>query len=273
MAITSDFFINLKSIAQQDLSNAHVHQHRAGALSVASAAGITVDGPGAYSVWKPADTLIFENGYVSGRKHWISDAPNVKWAVLNAKHLKQDIMVLVEIDPIYVELIPMQGMEKTYTAHINFNKIPAHYIYNKSSMPEQYFESLKIIEIGFFTNHVGLAEALFQDIDKFTSRLHCDYNKDQAKLELEILNLLWKNRISELQLGHKINHEYWKNSTILYAYAKKVLLNITKLTLEFTGSGIYQTDMSGHQRYQDALVYCSHMKNLYHALGAIPKSI
>ena len=273
MTITSDFFINLKSIAQQDLSNAHLHQHRAGALAVASAAGISVDGPGAYSVWKPADTLIFENGYVSGRKHWISDAPNVKWAVLNAKQSEQNVMVLVEIDSNYAELVPMQGMEKTYTAHMNFNKVPAHYIYDKSSVPEKFFESLKIIEIGFFTNHTGLAEALFQDIDRFTNNigLYCHYNKDQARLELEILNLLWKNRINDLQLDQKINHDYWKSSTVLYAYAKKVLLDITKLMLEFTGSGIYQTDNSGHQRYQDALVYCSHMKNFYYALGAIPK--
>jgi hypothetical protein len=273
MGITPDFFVNLKSIAQQDLSKAHVHQHRAGAAAVALAAGVSVDGPGAYSVWKPSDTLIYENGYVSGKKYWISDAPNVKWAVLNAKHQTQDVMVLVEIDPAHVELVSVQGMEMTHTAHANFDQIPAHYIYNKMLIPEKFFESLKIISLGFFTNHLGLAEALFQDIDNFTNDvgMSCNYNKDQIKLELEILNILWKNKISELHLDHKVNHDHWKDHAILYAYAKKVLLDTTKLTLEFTGSGLYQAGAPAHQRYQDALIYCSHMKNFYLALGAIPK--
>lgn len=253
---------NLVELAKQDLSQAHVTQHGYMASSAVQIKKILVQGPGASSDKKSVDTICLENNKLTGKKFWVSNAPNVKWCVI----VINDHLIYVELDPRWsqITMTPTVGMENTLTAQIEFDQAPCEIVCHIDA--DEYFPVRRCNSLGFIAVHYGLATALFADIDKWTKEhnVNCNYNKQKLKLQLDVMNLLWTQLPKQIELQHRA-HEYWKQKNIAYAFAKKCLLETCQLVTEMTGSGLYLPGTAHHQRYLDSLIYSTHMQNLYTA--------
>ena len=263
------FFQVLRATAHDDLSRAHMLQHNTASKIITDELKITVDGLGAYSVHKVKDNLIFDQGHLTGIKHWVSGLNNATWMVIGAKENSESVMVLVHLDnTTQIQPTLTTGMEATFTGSVMFNHTPAIKLYDKVNY-SRFYPIDQFINLGFITNHFGLAEALFNDIDVFTKQanINCEFDKKKIHVDLSVLAMIWNNLLQSLSAGAEPNEQYWHQANTVYAFAKKTLVNVCQLVLEVTGSGLYESSMPGHQRYNDALIYSSHMKNLYKAVN------
>lgn len=252
---------NLVELAKQDLSTAHINQHSYSADLSAKIAQISTAGPGGLSSQKKIDTVKVDNNKLNGKKFWVSNVPNVSWAVLHV----DDLAVYVELDPSVVnETIPIMGMENTFTANLIFDQTPCQVICNIND--PVYFVTRRVLALGFIAVHYGLACALFNDIDRYTEsqKISCQYLKQKLKLQLDVMQLLWDQMPKQVSLEHQ-SHEHWNQKNTAYAFAKKCLSETCQFVTEITGSGLYEVGNQSHQRYKDALIYSTHMKNLYYS--------
>lgn len=263
--MTNNYFWDLKKLAGQDLSAAHVLQHTATADLTAKLGGINTVGPGTHSALKPKDTVQLHNGTITGRKHWVSNIPNCGWGVFNVHEGNNRAVVFVELHNAKVEMVPTMGMEATLTGHLEFNNTPAVRIC--SNQDPAYFPIMRQHSMSFITNHYGLTESLFADLDQYTNLagINCAYEKQKIQLELSVMKLLWEPTVKEIDKATGSDY-YWHHNNTLYAFVKKCLVDTVQLTAELTGSGLYELDQAHHQRYRDALIYSSHMRNLYFCL-------
>jgi hypothetical protein len=258
---------NILYTAQQDLSTSHILQHTVTASLSANLINADVTGIGAHSVGKQNDTVILKDGHVTGKKHWISNIPNITWVNLHIKNKFSEDVVIVKIDnTVKIEMITTSGMEGTLTGHFEFTNTPVIYVCN--NLDAQYFSIMRQNSMAFIANHYGLARALFNDINLYTG-LNYSYEKQKLKLQLSTLELLWQSLDKEITDHHRGRY-YTQQKDIIYAFAKQTLLSIIQFMTETTGSGLYQSDNLQNQRYRDALIYVTHMKNLSSALACLP---
>ena len=96
--MNKDFFLELKNQVQQDLSQAHLTQHFYTAQNMVKYSDHSVSGVGVWSAPKPNDTLIYSNGTVSGKKHWVSGVSLSQWVAVAAIENNQKIIVLISIN-------------------------------------------------------------------------------------------------------------------------------------------------------------------------------
>jgi hypothetical protein len=255
-----EFFQNLLKLSQQDLSQAHLHQHFSTAKSYAMAFDYPSDGPGTWSADKPQDTLTYNNGTVTGKKYWISGLDSCEWAVVPVKNVGKISLAVIQKQ--YLETSPnlTQGLENTCTVHFSCDQAPAVILGDRND-PRTWHTGHKH-QWCFVTNHLGIATAVFNDIDRFTGSNFL-YNKNKTKLDIEILHQLWKD-----QFDHNVEPD-WNRNNLIYAFAKKVVTEVAQLVLELTGSGLYEIDHPSHQRYQDILIYSTHMRNTNSAIQDI----
>ena len=263
--MNKNFFLELKNQALADLSQAHLKQHfYTGQKMIEYSDHNTVSGVCSWSAHKPNDTLIYSNGTVSGKKHWVSGVSLSQWVAVAAMENNEKIVVLIPSDQLTLEPVNTSGMEDTLTVNFICNQMPAVKLFDWTD------HELSIIfrchMMSFITNHLGLAQALFDDIDRYTKRNAFDYIKKKTKLDIEILQFLWEK---EIEYDFSQSQDQSICYHLMYAFAKKILFSVTSLVIEFTGSGIYDTTMPGHQRYKDALIYSTHMKNISTALDLV----
>lgn len=264
--MNKDFFLELINQSRQDLSRAHLTQHFHSAQHIVESSDCVVSGTGTWSAFKNNDTLIYSDNTVSGKKHWISGVALCKWVVVGAMEEDQKIVVLIDVDKFSIEPVNTLGMESTLTVNFVCDRAPAVRLFDYTD-----FEMCKISRfnlLSFITNHLGLAQALFSDINHYSQGQNFDYIKKKTKLDIEVLQLLWEKEI-EYDLFQTRNFEWAYRYKIMYAFAKKTLYSVVSLVTEITGSGIYNIDTSGHQRYKDALIYSTHMKNISTAIDLI----
>jgi hypothetical protein len=263
---TAQFLDNLVLLAKKDLSLAHITQHGNAARLGAQLGGLDVQGLGAHSVIKTMDTVAFDNNTITGKKYWVSNLPNVDWAVIQVRHNGCDCVVYVELDDsVKFEMISTMGMEKTLTGHMIFDHTPCHVICDYTD--PKYFVIRRLTNLGFIAIHYGLTLSLFEDIDNYTRQhnIACEYNKEKLQLQLDVMELLWDQLEKEITLNHQEKF-YWQQKNTMYAFATKCLVEVCQFTTEITGSGLYDLTTEHNQRYRDALIYSSHMKNLYVAM-------
>jgi hypothetical protein len=264
-SVDLDYYRKLKCLAASDLSLAHLDQHATGARMAVHAAGLDISGIGSYSVVKPNDSLIFVNGQVTGQKCWVSNAPYSDYAVMIAKENDLPILVLVEdLSNSQIDMIPTVGLEGTHTAHVTFSNSTATKLFNLPDL--KLWPTKCMVDAGFITNYVGVSQALFQDIDQYTTdrNIQCSYNKNKIKLNLSVQEILWNSYLS--RINEPESKDFWNFHNTVYAFVKKTLVEVTQFVVELTGSGLYEIGTPEHQRYTDALIYCSHMKNLYYCI-------
>lgn len=259
---SSKFYQDLLMLAKQDLSLAHLRQHYTTAKSYTTAFDHDAIGIGAWSSHKPQDTLIYNNGTVTGKKFWISGVDTCDWVVIPVKNNAGLSLAVIQTQDLTITPILTQGMEGTRTVHFTCQQAPAQILGDRGDSRVQFVDHAH--RWGFITNHLGSAISVFQDIDLYTKNVGgFDYNKDKIRLDLEILNLLWASGINN------INDSDWERNNLVYAFSKKVVTEVAQLALEITGSGLYELDHPSHQRYQDILIYSTHMRNTATAIKDI----
>ena len=252
------FFQELKQLAQKDLSQAHLHQHFTAAKMFADAGNYPTSTIGTWSANKPLDTLRYSNNTVTGKKLWVSGVPLCDWVVVPAQADHQAVVVIKK-EHLTIEPVLTLGMEDTQTVHFTCNQAPATYLYQRSDPVTGPVDQYNTF--AFITILLGLGVALFNDIDAYTNKTtELDYVKRKNKLDLQVLNLLWQYELD--RLDELVD---WNHYATLYAFAKKTILSVAHLVTEVTGSGLYQLDMPGHQRYKDLLIYTTHMRNFLSA--------
>lgn len=256
----------LVEISSQNLSEAHIRQHIYTANLIKKQFQLDTNGPGAFSFYKYSDNLHYLNNCLNGQKKWISFLPKVSWAILTIKHIDKIQVVLVKLDKsTKIEMISTSGMEETLTGHLTFDHTPCKILCSEDDY--NYFFIRRQQSLAFIANLYGLAKGLYQDIDKHTlsQNIRCDSQKQKLKLQLDVVDLIWKHIPKNITDKHR-SHYFWKQKNIAYSFAKKCLLEITQFMTEITNSGLYVSENIAHQRYKDALIYISHMKNLYFSL-------
>ena len=260
---SSAYHYKLLELAKKDLSLAHVKQHSNAAQMAVDIAKINNVIAGGYSVQKTGETVTFDQGYITGKKLWVSNIPHSSHVVLGVLENNMKIIVLVEVtDRAQINLVPTVGMENTCTGHITFDRHPAIKLFDYNNNPNS-FRLQHQTALGFLTNHYGLTLALFDDIDRYTQSVHigCDFDRSKIKLNLSMLNLLWNACLE--QIGNPESDQLWRQINTVYGCAKQTLIMTLKLIIEVTGSGLYEVGSEQHQRFKDALIYSTHMKNLY----------
>jgi hypothetical protein len=153
-----------------------------------------------------------------------------------------------------------QGMEDTLTVHFTCDQAPAQILGNRNDPKINFIDHAH--RWCFITNHLGIATATFHDIDLHTENAF-DYIKNKLRLDLEVLNLLWANKINNT------SNQTQEYDHIVYAFAKKVVIQVAQLTTEITSSGLFEIDHPNHQRYKDILIYSTHMSNTAKSLKDI----
>ena len=260
-----DYYNKLRQLAQQDLSLAHLKQHNDAAQLSAALGGVDINGIGTYSVSKPNDTIMFNTGNITGKKYWVSNLVNANYGVFVVKENNFPIVVLTKLsDQVHRELVPTLGMEATHTGHLTFTNHPAVKLFNYDSLtsfPVQY-----MIELGFVTNHLGLAESIFNDINEYAdlAGINNSFERKKIELNLSILEMVWKSGIE--QLGVDCSDHIWHLCNTNFALSKKTLTDICHYIIQFTGSKLFEVGTIQHQRFKDALIYSSHRRNLYFSL-------
>jgi hypothetical protein len=257
---------SLVALAQKNLSQAHVLQHTFAAELIRNEFQINAQGPGAYSVYKPGDSVTIDNNKLCGKKQWVSFLPHVSWMVLTVKHNQHEKVVFVWLDnTVQRTMVNTMGMEQTLTGHVEFDNSACQILCDVNDL--DYFFIRRQQSLGFIANHFGLAVALFNDIDNFTNskKIECSYQKSKLKLQLDVMEIIWNQLPKQITDQHRSQY-FWQQKNTAYAFAKKCLVEICQFVTEITGSGIYVCDTEFHQRYKDALIYSTHMKNLYNCL-------
>jgi hypothetical protein len=251
---SKEFYQKLLHLAQDDLSQAHLRQHFTTAQSYITAYGSAVDGQATWSAAKPQDTLIYNNGTVTGKKYWVSGVEKCNWVVAPAKDDKDLLLVIIPTKDLKIIPNPTMGMEDTLTVHFECNSTPVRVLGNR--LDHRARAVAHAHGWCFITNHLGLAIAAFNDIDIYTKNVAMfDYNKDKIRLDLEILKLLWTNELEML------GNQTWDRDSLVYAFAKKIVIQLAQLITEITGSGLFEINQLSHQRYKDILIYSTHMRN------------
>lgn len=260
---SKEFYQELLGLAKQDLSQAHLRQHFTTAQSYVTAFGLTINKQCTWSAVKPQDTLVYNNnGTVTGKKYWISGVELCDWVIVPVKSNNDLVLVLLNKKDLIVSPILTQGMEGTLTVHFTCDQAPAQLLGNRGDSRAWPVDHAH--RWCFITNHLGLSMSVFQDIDHYTKNTSMfDYNKNKVKLDLEILNLLWKHELDN------IGNQSWNRNELVYAFAKKTTTQVAQLTTEITGSGLYEIDRLTHQRYRDILIYSTHMRNTATAIKDI----
>lgn len=261
-----EHFKNLINLAKDNLSMAHLAQHSRTAELVQQQFGLDVTGPGAHSAYKPTDKIQFEHNHLTGQKQWISNLPMVNWVVLVTKCIDKEQVVLIKLDQsTKIHMVSTVGMEQTLTAHLTLDHTPCQPVCDVDD--PLYFHIRRQHSLAFVAIQHGLAQALFNDLDQYTKhqKIECSYHKQKLKLQLDVMQMVWDQIPKDINLEHQAQF-FYNQKNIAYAFAKKCLLDICQLLTETTGSGLYITDNQFHQRYKDALIYSSHMKNLYFSL-------
>lgn len=265
--IKKEFYRDLLALAVEDLSKAHLKQHFTTAKLYLDASRKEYPGQGTWSSLKANDTLIYDNGTVSGKKHWISGVSLCEWIIIPAIENNLKTMLLIDTKNIKVEPIPTVGMEDTLNVHFTCEKAPAIKLLDRED--KRYWPVDRYHHLSFITNHLGISQALFSDINEYTKQQDLNYIKKKVQLDIEILKILWEEEVENLEEDIVDQNTFWQRRNKIFAFAKKTLIETVKLTTELTSSGLYEITMSKHQRYKDSLIYSTHMRNTFTALNDI----
>jgi len=259
---THKYYHDLTGLAQTDLSLAHIQQHMDSALLAVKIAGHSDVNMSGYSSCKPRDTVTFKEGYLTGQKLWISNIPHGSNFVLGVRQVDTVVLVLVSVtDRVNIDMVPTLGMENTFTGHMTFDHYPAVKLFEYNTADG--FLVKHQTALGFLSNHLGLCQALFNNIDQYTdtANIDCTFEKSKIKLNLSALTVLWTSCLEQINAVE--SDQLWHQYNTAYAFAKQTLIMILQLVIKTTGSKLFETGSEQHQRFKDALIYSSHMKNLY----------
>lgn len=260
-----EHFIELRKLAQTDLSQAHMHQHLTAANEAIVAAGITKSGSGAYSSEKPFDTCVLSNGAISGKKFWISNLEHCDWMILTVRQSTKYTLVLVNTDQISLKEMPkIVGMEKTYTGHASFVSASVVELFDKGHPTA--FDIEKKVMFGFVTNHLGAAEGMLNFIKTYVQqqKISCTFELNQLKLAVSMFKMSWEYQLDKYH-SWQPGLDYIQQRNTMYGFAKQTLVQLVNFYTQINNSDVFFEDNNNHQRYKDMQIYLSHLRNLYRA--------
>jgi len=261
------WFLELKETAKKDLSTAHIMQHTMTPAMAVELAGIDDKRVGLHSTVKALDTVEFKDGFLNGKKMWVSNIPEHHFVALHVKDGDRYSIVYAERDGSYdVEWTHTVGMQPALNGHMIFNNTPAKRLFFKSDPKTFLLE--KYHNFGFITNHYGLALGVYEDIVAYCTKrnMNVDFQKRLLELNFSVADVLWENNFSYLSVPER-SDRFWHYQNTLYAFVKKTLSDVVKFVIDTSGSGLYEIGSPQHQRFTDALIYCSHQRSLYFSVN------
>ena len=263
--IDPQFFYDLKSLSEVDLSQAHLKQHFASAELYLQKANMSLPSNGTWSSQKKIDTATYSDGYLTGKKYWVSGISLCDWAIVAVKNNHTTSLVLFNPADAVVEPVATMGMENTLTTHVTFDQTPAIFLYHRQD--PLCFSVDSHAHLSFLTIQLGLMESLLHDIDLYTGN-QFDYEKKKLSVDIDVMKILWQQEIETINHSYHNQQLLWDRRSLIYAFGKKSLTAITNFVTEVTGSGLFELRTAGHQRYKDALIYTTHMHNISSAVNS-----
>ena len=259
-----DWFAYLRSTAGVDLSVAHCEQHKRTAQEAvdnATVAGITAT---MWSSDKRNDTLVFRDGIVTGKKHWVSNIPAGGYAILHATEDDHQVIIAVDSADAQVEMVATVGMEKTYTGHLTFGSAKSVKLFDFRTDFREIRKLYNHHGLAFVSVMMGLSESLYKNIC-CTDRNVYDRN---IELNLSMCDLLWNKLLENKDWDQHIFAHGPEEYTTFYSFAKATLIDVYTLGLKVNHSNVYSESDPNYQQLKDALIYISHMKNLYESINS-----
>lgn len=259
---TKEYYQSLRELARKDLSAAHLKQHNFTANLFAFSGGIRVNGAGAWSSSKPSDTATLQDGRLYGTKFWVSGLDSSTWGVFAVKENSNPVIVYIDFQQDgqpEIEHTPTIGMENTSTGSLSFFRSVATKLFARND--PAVFSIDYCHDLAFLSNHIGLIEGVLEDIIAYSHNDY-DYTIKKIRLDLEVLKVYWQQQIEQIPVNNLNTIDFWDTRLLFNGFAKKILVLVTNLWTEITGSSLYCPEFNTHQRYKDALIYSTHFKSL-----------
>lgn len=272
------WFRNLSVLAQQNLGLAHCVIHNQAAHNVASIAVKHIpnfkylypDRIGAYSFPRShVDTLTLTGTRLSGKKFWASNLdvadyiilrildPNKieKWIYLDLQKINHR-MVTNNFNPL--------GMKVARAFDIEIaDDIPAEWILDNYVPKEELHTIVNFHKYGLITNYWSASKALLAHIEKIANerKYSLEYEIEKLRLQVNMLEIVWQKNMASL-LAER-NKEFWHVRDTQHNFGKKTLIDIINLFMQLQNSRLCDQNSLESQVFRDAVVFASHIENLY----------
>lgn len=278
------YFQNLKTLAYQNLGLAHCVVHNQSAQNVTQLAYDATKFPcylkpygthiGAYSFRKPArvDNLILDGNTVTGVKKWASQLHNADFLVIRILDTQEKRRwIFLDLDQAPQKITnsrdTMLGMQVARASDIEIDiELPEQWIVDNYVSDDRLQTTLNFHNYGLITNYMSNARALLDQTINITNK-H-GYNVDHCirslDLQVRVLESLWiKNIDSTLE---PLSPDFWQIRDCQYQFGKKTLIDIIHLCLQVFNSHMFDMQNPEAQAFRDALIFSSHITNLYRNL-------
>jgi hypothetical protein len=280
------YFHNLKVIAGQNLGLAHCVIHNQSARNVTQLARAATGAPcydlpyatkiGSYSFRKPVidEQLTLDQRRIIGVKRWASQINTASYLVLTVIDVAgRRRWIFVDLETAPHTITPCRdkivGMEIARAGNVELNlELPDLWNINDHVSDETIRTVINFHNYQLSTNYMASCRGLLNLVSQLSAKqgLNVDYSVKTLDLQVRILESLWeKNLDSTLE---PMTAEFWQTRDCQYQFGKKTLIDVLNFCLQIFNSNMYDTENSQGQLFRDALVFSSHMTNLYRNLEA-----
>ena len=277
------WFQNLSALAQQNLGLAHCVIHNQAAHNVASIAVkhipefnyLYTTRIGAYSFPRShVDTLTLSGTRLSGKKFWASNLDVADYIILRMLDSnKVEKWIYLDLQKINHRIISNNfnplGMKVAQAFDIEIDDdIPAEWILDNYVPKEELQAVVNFHKYGLITNYWSASKALLAYIEKIANerKYSLEYEIEKLRLQVNMLEIVWQKNMASLL--DKRDREFWYVRDTQHNFGKKTLLDIINLFMQLQNSRLCDQNSFESQVFRDAVVFASHIENLYTTVTA-----
>lgn len=249
-----EFFDVLLDLASRDLSAAHsLFKTNAARLIVYLARREVTDKLGAFSVYKPFDTVTLSGRGLHGKKHWISNLEQASYGIFQVQ--QSDDIQLCYVDLTHTsgicrdfDFLRAPGLADTCTGDVTFTQYPAEVLMSKSDA--KYFISNNFNSLCFIVNYFGAVYGLLDRV-KYA---------DAAKFKciLRTLSEALKQEIDHSSFTLHSSDQFWHTRNSLYLSIKELLVSVCQYIIANQAGNFYNQNTFQGRHFYDCLVYSGH---------------
>lgn len=241
------FFHALMDIASQDLPLAHSIFKTSAVRTVLDLVceRMSDDSIGAFSVYKPFDTVRLESGKLYGKKHWVTNATIADIAIVQVMTPAGIVLCKTTIPEQRTQFLNSPGMVDTETYDLIYDGETVTELFLKSD--SKYSEVSRHNTLAFIANHIGAIDGLME-------YMSCD----TADLLAEYKNLRVLFREYSMLGTVVIDDAFWHKHNALYLQSKHLLVRTLQRIMEFEAGPFYNVSSAQGKHFFDSLAYSGH---------------
>jgi len=278
---------NLCQLASQNLGLAHCVLHNQTARNALQTAGISssyADTIGAFHLNKNnmidgnkkvfnLDTMRLNGSRLSGTAFWNSQLHVADYIVLRV--LDQDNnkrWVYLELKNIQHQIsynnFDLAGMQIAQASNFTIDAdIPSESILDFSRPISDFHPVTNLHKYGTIANHTGICQALLKRIVKICLSNNYNLQFELSKLvnQVDVLTILWEMNLPSVH--QPFSKKFWYVFDAQYTFSKKTLTDLIAFCTPIYNSSDYNTQSESYKTFKDAMIYSTHVQNLYRSLN------